>query len=460
MTNPSSIKSAINYVVHRYRSLESKLGRETVLGLLLGAIIVACSFYWTMLHSGSGFKIPDPYLTVSKSISGNLQAAAQEALSLDPHVAAVGNRSAIESIESTYGSDTLVAARNVWLAMLEQSESISPMDVVGYIESCRGLSSLELLRGHPQMARDFARRILLLAPGDGNALMILGVVLFAEGRLDEAEASFQEVLAGATEEDESDLLAAVYRNLARIHRTRGELDRAEKMLCKALVIDEKLGREAGMASTYGNLGLVYRTRGELDRAQEMLRQSLAINEKLGRREGMADQYGNLGLLYRTRGDLDQAEQMHLKSLAINKKLGRLVDVAVNYGNLGMIYKTRGDLDRAEEMLRNSLAIEEKLGRQVGMARQYSNLGLVYLTRDDLDRAEEMHRRSLAIAEKLGHREGMAISYANLGGICEERDDLDQARTFWIKARDLYRQIGMKHREEQLAEWIRKLDEGE
>ena len=45
---------------------------------------------------------------------------------------------------------------------------------------------------------------------------------------------------------------------------------------------------------------------------------------------------------------------------------------------------------------------------------------------------------------LARKRGMANAYTNLGIICRRRGDLDTARSFWLKSRDLYSEIGMPH----------------
>ena len=212
------------------------------------------------------------------------------------------------------------------------------------------------------------------------------------------------------------------------------------------------------AMLLGNLGLIYRKRGDLDTAQQMHLESLEIAKKLGLLRGMARQYGNLGIIYWTRGDLDRAEQMFRDGLKIDEKLGRLEGMASKYGNLGVIYMDRGDLAKAEQMILKSLEINKKLGLLEGMAKQYGNLGAIYGERGDPDKAEQMFRDGLKIEERLGRLEGMATKYGNLGSICMKRGDLDKAREYWLKARELFKKIGMPHMVEKMQGWLESLEQ--
>ncbi len=310
-----------------------------------------------------------------------------------------------------------------------------------YIELCREIAETAYIRGDWSEARIRLDSIIRIDGDDLDAINRLGHINEGQGRLDQAEDNYKEVLAKCG--DDLSWQAAANGNLGLIYRTRGDLDMAEEFLRKSLDIDEHLGRREGMANQYGNLGLIYRTRGDLDKAEEFLRKALDIDEQLGRREGLAAEYGNLGLIYQTRGDLDKAEEFHSKSLDIEKQLGRREGMANQYGNLGLIFQTRGQLDKAEEFHRKSLDIEKQLGRREGMANQYGNLGLIYQIRCDLDKAEEFLRKALDINRQLGRREGMATQYGNLGLIYQTRGDLDKAEEFLRKSLDIDKRLGRR-----------------
>ena len=298
----------------------------------------------------------------------------------------------------------------------------------------------------------------------------LGIVMYARGDLDGAEAMYRKSLAIFEKLGRLEGMASQYSNLGAVQQTRGDLDGAEAMYGKSLEIYENLGRLEGMASQYSNLGDVMVIRGNLDGPkgpEAMYRKSLAIYENLGRLEGMASQYGNLGNVMRIRGDLDGpggAEAMLRKALEIDEKLGGLEGMANQYSNLGKVMHIRGDLDGpggAEAMYRKSLEINKKLGRLEGMAENYGILGSLMQTRGNLggpEGAEAMYRKALEIDEKLGLLEGMANQNANLGLVLEIRGDLDGAREIWTKSRDLYARLGAQHMVDQLKGWIDSLPE--
>ena len=262
------------------------------------------------------------------------------------------------------------------------------------------------------------------------------LALLAEGKVDKAEALFQQILVSKKLEGVKSLQAAAaaarhigsltflhdtekalkaykeateldpgnpvsWNQLGHLLKRIGDLDGAEESYRTVFTIAKKTNDQKWTAIASGNLGILYKTRGELEKAETMYEQSLAINKALGRKEGMANDYGNLGNLYQTRGELEKAEEMYQQSLAINKALGRKEGMANGYGSLGVLYKTRGELEKAEGMYEQSLAINKALGRKEGMANQYGSLGNLYQTRGELEKAEELYKKSLSLFQTIG-----------------------------------------------------------
>jgi len=104
----------------------------------------------------------------------------------------------------------------------------------------------------------------------------------------------------------------------------------------------------------------------------------------------------------------------------------------------------------------ALAIYEKLGRQEGMAAAYCNLGDVYRLRGKLDEAELWLAKSLELCERLHVLEYQADAIASLGEVARDRGERARARDLWAEARDLYDRIGMKHKVQELTDWLDQL----
>lgn len=289
--------------------------------------------------------------------------------------------------------------------------------------------------------------------GSPDAFNRYGHFLVRGGRLSQAQVMYERVLE-LTPSDPT-WQASAYSSLGLIHRIRGDHSQAEVMFRKSLEIEKRLNHPEGMADQYANIGIILKRLGDLDEAELMQREALALNERLNRIEGQAMALGNLGVLYRKRGDLRQSEEYLRRSLELGRQCGNLIAMTRAYGNLGIIYLTRKEIDRAEGMFNKSLDANRELDSLVGIATQYGYLGLVYKERAEFDRAEEMFRHSIELNEKLGSANGLAKQYANLGFLCEARRDHAQARAFWTKARDLFSQLGLPKKVQELSEMLER-----
>ncbi len=60
---------------------------------------------------------------------------------------------------------------------------------------------------------------------------------------------------------------------------------------------------------------------------------------------------------------------------------------------------------------------------------------------------------MAITEKQRVQEYIADSNSSLGEVARDRGDLEQARELWMKARDLYAKIGIRHMAKEKQQWL-------
>jgi tetratricopeptide (TPR) repeat protein len=94
-----------------------------------------------------------------------------------------------------------------------------------------------------------------------EAVNLVGNALFEEGRLDEAEARFGELLAYASEWSDEEFGARASNNLGILANVRGRRDLALASYQRALASYQRLGNVLGLAQTHHNLGISYRDLG-------------------------------------------------------------------------------------------------------------------------------------------------------------------------------------------------------
>jgi tetratricopeptide (TPR) repeat protein len=208
------------------------------------------------------------------------------------------------------------------------------------------------------------------------------------------------------------------------------------------------------AAALFSLGKLQKQAGDLDAAARSFERMLALGNRTGRHNIVAGAASNLFPIFQTRGDFSSADAILRRGLAATEELGDEEATASLYGCLGGNWLHRGDLAEAEAMHRKSLRLFEELEVEPGIASQYGDLGTVHRMRGDFDLAEAMYKKSLAVSEPSGLTELSANQHTHLGSLYMQRGDVIQAGGYWRKARELYRQIGMKPQADQIDALLR------
>lgn len=232
-------------------------------------------------------------------------------------------------------------------------------------------------------------------------------------------------------------------NLAEIYKRLGRLDDAERTFERLLAAKDLFNDDDTLrAIALGNLGRIAQTRGDRKRALELQAESAKISEKLERFDLLAANLTNLGLLFYDENEMEQAEKTFKQSLALEEAFENEEGMATDYSNLGLVYLARDELAAAKEMFDKALALDRKLGNQEGEAVTLGNLGDVALFSDDFQQADHLFQSALAMSRRLGFREGEADCLSRLGDLAEKQGDIPAARRHWTAARDLYTEIGI------------------
>jgi Tfp pilus assembly protein PilF len=169
-------------------------------------------------------------------------------------------------------------------------------------------------------------------PGAWMAHNNLGLLLFGEGRTDEAMAHYRAAIAVKPDD------AFARNNLGRALASVGRLEDARAMLVEAV------RSEPGNAEAWSNLGNVHAAAGRYDAALEAYRSAVAV------RPSFADAYGNLGNVLFLTGRRDDAIAAYVRALELDPQF---VDAR---RNLAIALADAGKLDDAQRQLEAALRL--------------------------------------------------------------------------------------------------------
>jgi Flp pilus assembly protein TadD/peroxiredoxin len=204
-----------------------------------------------------------------------------------------------------------------------------------------------------------------------------GVAMFQRGYLDQAAASFKQVIAAKPEDAEA------YYNLGTLYLRRNSLQDARQYL------EQTVKLRPNYPEAWNNLGMVAAQQGQVDEAVRNFQESLRL------RPSYATALVNLGNIYRRQGMLDEAEKLLSRAIEIEPD-----DPEINY-NMGMLYARKDQLTRAEEYLEKAVKLRPEYPDAL------NNLGVLFVRERRNPEAEEQFKTCIRVAP------GFDQAYLNL-----------------------------------------------
>ena len=230
-----------------------------------------------------------------------------------------------------------------------------------------------------------------------------GISLHQEGKLDQAELIYQQILQVNPENDE------VLNLLGLIAYQVGKYQIATELINQAIDMD------SSQSSFFNNLGLVLQKQDRLGEAIQAYRQSLELNPN------DADIYSNFGTALKEQGQLEEAIDSYNTAIEIQS------DHKEVYYNLGIALKEQGQLEEAIQVYYKAIDITPN------NTKIYNNLGNIYQEQDRLEDAVYMYQKAIKIQPR-------ADIYNNLGIALKEQGQLEEAIQVYYKAIEIQPQF--------------------
>jgi Flp pilus assembly protein TadD/peroxiredoxin len=194
-----------------------------------------------------------------------------------------------------------------------------------------------------------------------------GVAFFQRGYLEQAAASFQNVIAAKPDEPEA------YYNLGTLYLRRNALPDAQNYLEQAVKL------RPGYPEAWNNLGMIAAQQGQAEEGVRNFQKSLQL------RPDYVIALLNLGNLYRREGNLAEADKLLSRALELEPE-----NPEVNY-NLGMLYARQEQLERASQSLQRAVSLRPDYPD----AR--NNLGVLFVREQKYTEAQEQFETCIRVA---------------------------------------------------------------
>lgn len=231
----------------------------------------------------------------------------------------------------------------------------------------------------------------------GNVSNLTGLILYLDGKFDEAIPFVEEAIAFKKKVYPSvhPLIAALYANIGVMYKNLLQYDRALEYLQYSLNIErELLGDDhPRLATTYTSLGGAHAKKGNYKKAEEAHTKALQIRLKTGEQHPKTlDTFEWLAEIAVATDNLDLAEEYLIKVLN-----GRISNfgfynnhVGFTYLNLGDTYHKRGELNNALEQYQLARQISDSIHAKLNHDRAdvHYRLGKTYLENENVNSARD------------------------------------------------------------------------
>ena len=253
------------------------------------------------------------------------------------------------------------------------------------------------------------------AASDPSISLMVATAANVKGDYDDARRRLIELLQEHPESNEANDAIQV---LAQISIRLSEWDEAEKWVNQAMVRFEANGNWESLGNTYNERAIIHTEKGEHESALQMYEAAVEIAKRRNLPRLHTRSLGNLGKLLTQIGRIPEAKKALRESLQLARAMNNTSRVIKITQELSDIYENEGDKLNASRLLRESRA--------------------------DLRNTDDKYilaERELAEAKML-----------------EKRNNLQMARVIYLKAEQMFSDIGVKRKQGDVCIAIAELDD--
>lgn len=192
-----------------------------------------------------------------------------------------------------------------------------------------------------------------VGPEAAKAVVALGAVLRARGRVDEAAEAFEQAAAEFAEHEQQDERGAALFNLGLARRDLQDLDGSAEAFeaARRLLSPRSAPRQAAAAAREHGTTLFLAERG--DEAAEVLEEACDLARKAGDQEGLGAATNVLGLVRLAEGDHDRSAEALETAVRCHPRRIRPGAYAMAKANLALAEDARGAAGRARLLARQA-----------------------------------------------------------------------------------------------------------
>ncbi|UKM64198.2 tetratricopeptide repeat protein [Flavobacteriaceae bacterium GSB9] len=262
--------------------------------------------------------------------------------------------------------------------------------------------------------------------GKSLALYQLGVVYNNFDALDSAKHYYTSSLKIAKKLKNPVYISQIYRGLAIIEFSQGNLNKADSINDMDLIHAQKHNDSIGIALAYDFKGTINQNKGYYSIALSNGLKGLNIFEKLGDSIRIADCYNHLATIEHNLGNFNKSIIYNEKALKIYENHNDIYYQAQVLNDLGVMYNLLQQEEKALDYFKRSLEKSKLTKAKSLQAAAESNIGKTHIALGEYDTAIKHLNTSIEISKKINALRRIAIAENNLAKVYNLKNEPDVA----------------------------------
>lgn len=227
----------------------------------------------------------------------------------------------------------------------------------------------------------------------------LGWLLQQQGKLEEAQQSFERQILIAKEVDNQSQLVITLNRLGQLFEKQGKLVEAQQAFERSIDISRELNNQHQLSITLYHFGLLLKKQGNIERAIVFLEESASLFRDLGENKKAGITYITLGGIYQTKENLHDC----LRVFSLAAEFHQDLDCSIIIGslrNLARVFQKKKEFNNALNATNTLIDICLITDNQKQLSIAYHILGIIQLDNKNFLQAQRAFEKEIAVAENI------------------------------------------------------------
>ncbi|NMH59120.1 tetratricopeptide repeat protein [Alteromonas ponticola] len=322
-------------------------------------------------------------------------------------------------------------------------------DSVAYIVASKRLSIMYRASGDYASAESILTALISYVPPHAHELAInvhrqIGATYFYQQKFEQAFDAFTLALNIAQTNDESELVAHGYSDIAGIYQRLGDFETSSRLLLKSYDIHKSNNNEFGQALVLANLGNIYRNKHAYDEAIVSYRQAYDLHDKLGDKFNAAHTLSSLARTFSLSGNAEQASALLQQAAEMFNSLNAYKAKAGVYLLLAELFVEKFTALEAQTWLNQAKDVFSMVRSKQPESKLWFVQGQIWRNQTRNDLASNAFEKSLAQISENDDKSFTGRLYSSMAELKQQNKEFEEASKYWkLYSETLQSQLSQK-----------------